>query len=75
MFVLPQRADEKRVWRIFEISAKKVGREINTRNLHFYLTKTEQAVCSLKYQPAFCIHLSQIQHSRGEPLGTTYFCI
>ena len=53
MFVLPQRADEERVWRIFEVFAKEVGREINTGNLHFYFTKTEQAVCPFKHQPLF----------------------
>ena len=75
MLVLPQRADEEGVWRIFEVFTKKVGREINTGNLHFYLAKTEQAVCPFKYQSAFCLHLSQVQHSRGKPFGTAHFCI
>lgn len=53
MLILSQRADEEGVWRISEVFAKEVGREINTRNLHFYLAKTEQAVCPVKYQSAY----------------------
>lgn len=73
MFVLPQRANEERVWRIFEVSAEQEP-EFEQRKLFVYKSEAKQTLQPRQHQPFIQLYLSEIQHSGSKSFRSTPVC-